>query len=107
MKKLILLVTIISFAIIGTSVVVQADAAKGQKLFKKKFRKSCRFSGVRFARYHTQEEWEALYNEGKFPEEAKKICPRLELGKIKPSWWSHIYDFSYEYATDSSHLPSC
>ena len=58
MKKLILLVTIISFAIIGTSVAAQADIAKGQKLFKKKFRKSCRFSGVKFSRYHTQDEWE-------------------------------------------------
>lgn len=107
MKKLILLATIISFAIIGSSLPVQADIIKGQKLFKKKFRKSCHFSGVKFAHYHTQAEWETLYKDGKFPMEAKKICPRLKLDKIKPSWWPHIYDFSHEYAIDSSHIPSC
>jgi hypothetical protein len=83
-----------------------ANTKKGQKLFKKKFRKKCGFSGVRFARNHTQHEWETIYNSGKFKEEAKKICPRLKLDKIKPSWWKHVYDFSEKYASDGI-VPKC
>ncbi|MEA3456607.1 MAG: hypothetical protein U9R26_08875 [Campylobacterota bacterium] len=107
MGRIFMFVAVISFAMVGTTLPSYADVATGQKLFKKKFRKSCRFSGVRFARYHTQSEWEEFYSEGKFPAEAKKICPRLKLDKIKNSWWPHIYDFTHEYASDSPHIPSC
>ncbi len=107
MKKILLIVVIVSFGVVGTTVPSNADVAKGQKLFKRKFRKSCRFSGVRFARKHTQDEWNDIYDAGKFPAESKKICPRLKLDKIKKSWWPHVYDFTYEYATGSAHVPSC
>lgn len=100
------LVTMALFIMASTPNVVNADASKGQKLFKKKFRKKCKFSGVRFARNHTQAKWEDIYNDGKFPEEAKKICPRLKLDKIKPSWWEHVYEFSVKYAKDGV-VPKC
>jgi len=83
-----------------------ASAKKGQKIFKKKFRKSCGFSGVRFARNHTQAEWEHIYDSGKFQAEAKKICPRLKIEKIKKSWWPHVYEFSHKYASDGM-VPKC
>ncbi len=83
-----------------------AGVKEGQKIFKKKFRKKCRFSGVRFARHHTQAEWEDIYDDGKFPSEAKKICPGLKLNKIKPTWWKHVYEFSYTYAKDGK-IPKC
>ena len=85
MKKIFMIVTVASFAIVGTTIPSNADVVTGQKLFKKKLRKACRFSGVRFARYHTQDQWEEIYNSGRFPAEAKKICPRLKLDKIKKS----------------------
>lgn len=107
MKKIFLIATLVSFAMISTTVPSYADSEQGQKIFKKKFRKACRFSGVRFAQHHTQGEWEEFYESGKFPEEAKKICPALNLDKINNAWWPHIYDFSMEYAKDSSHLPKC
>ncbi len=107
MRKIFLIAVIVSFAIVGTTTPSYADVVTGQKLFKRKFRKACRFSGVRFARYHTQDEWEKIYDNGKFPDEAKKICPRLKVDKIKKSWWPHVYDFTYEYAIDSSHIPNC
>ncbi|RRS30061.1 MAG: hypothetical protein P794_08910 [Epsilonproteobacteria bacterium (ex Lamellibrachia satsuma)] len=102
------------FTILGLSFLVaasmpsvaSANAKRGQKLFKKKFRKKCGFSGVRFARNHTQDEWEEIYDEGKFQDEAKKICPRLKLKKIKPAWWKHVYDFSEKYASDGI-VPKC
>lgn len=107
MKKLTIILLSVSFMMGIVLTTADANADKGQKLFKKKMRKACRFSGVKFARKHTQDEWEVIYQAGRFPQEAKKICPRLKLEKIKKSWWPHIYDFTYEYATGSSHVPSC
>jgi hypothetical protein len=106
MKKL-LTVLALSFLVTATMpTTVMAGAKKGQKIFKKKFRKKCGFSGVRFARNHTQAEWEDIWDEGRFQEEAKKICPRLNLKKIKPKWWKHVYQFSRKYASDGV-VPKC
>ena len=107
MRKMIVLTALIAFGLLGTTTALNANPNKGQKLFKKKLRKACRFSGVKFARHHTQDEWEDIYDAGKFPEETKKICPRLKLNKIKKNWWPHIYDFTHEYAKGSAHVPHC
>ena len=96
----------IMFSVAGMPLVLYAGAQEGQKIFKHKFRKKCKFSGVRFARNHTQSEWEEIYKSGKFPQEAKKICPRLDLKKIKASWWDDVYEFSYRYASDGV-VPKC
>ena len=106
MKKVMTIVVLALFVMVGMPTVVTAGASKGQKIFKKKFRKKCGFSGVRFARNHTQSEWEDIYDDGKFQEEAKKICPRLKLDKIKASWWGHVYEFSVKYAKDGV-VPKC
>ena len=106
MKKAMVFVLIAALSMVSTTTVATADVKMGQKLFKKKCRKKCRFSGVKFSRHHTQAEWEELWDDGKFQEEAKRICPRLDLKKIKDSWWEHIYEFSYEYASDGV-IPKC
>lgn len=103
-RKLTALVILVLMGTVTTPIV--ADAKMGQKIFKKKFRKKCRFSGVKFARHHTQGEWEELWDNDKFQKEAKRICPKLDLKKIKPSWWEHVYDFSYKYASDGV-VPKC
>lgn len=84
-----------------------ADVEKGQKLFKHNFRKSCHFSGIKFARNYTQLEWEKFYDEGKFQKKTKELCPKLDLKKIKKEWWSDIYDFTQHYAKESGNVPSC
>jgi len=106
MKKFISVLTLVAFAMISTPTTATAGVEKGQKIFKKKFRKYCRFSGVKFARNHTQAEWEEIYDNDEFQEEAKKICPRLKVDKIKDSWWEHVYEFSYKYASDGV-VPKC
>ncbi|WP_295421551.1 hypothetical protein [Sulfurovum sp.] len=106
-RKKLFTIVISSFFITATiPTFAVAGAKRGQKIFKKKFRKKCGFSGVRFARNHTQAEWEEIYEEGKFSQEAKKICPRLKLEKIKNSWWKDVYDFSEKYAKDGI-VPKC
>jgi hypothetical protein len=106
MKKILTILALFFFVSATIPTTVMAGAKKGQKIFKKKFRKKCGFSGVRFARSHSQAEWEVLWDEGKFQDEAKKICPRLKLEEIKPKWWKHIYDFSHKYAKDGI-VPKC
>ena len=107
MKKLVTVLTLVAFAMVSTPTVASASLKKGQKIYKKKLRKYCGFSGVRFARTHTQDEWEEIYEDGRFPDETKKICPRLNLKKIKPKWWKHVYEFTYEYGAGGSHVPKC
>jgi len=86
------------------STTASADVKKGQKLYMKKMKASCGFTGAKFAAKHTQDEWEAIKGAGKFSDEAAKICPGL---KLKDKYVPHIYDFSYEYASDSGNVPSC
>jgi len=82
-----------------------ADVKNGQKLFLKKFKAPCGFNGSKFAGMHTQDEWEAIHQAGKFAEEAMKICPKLK--KVKAKYVPDVYDFVYEYAKDSEKVPSC
>ena len=84
---------------------VTLSIKKGQLIFKKKLRKYCRFSGVKFAKKHTQDKWKEIWYEGNFRKETAKICPKLELKKIRRSWWKHIYAFVYTYAKDSEIVP--
>ena len=106
MKKIMTVIALAAFSMLFTPTTASAGVEKGQKIFKKKFRKYCRFSGVKFARNHTQDEWEEIWDDDRFPEEAKKICPRLKVNKIKDSWWEHVYEFSYKYASDGV-IPKC
>ncbi len=107
MKKSILVATLVSFSIVGLSTSSFGDSERGQVIYKKKLRKACRFSGVKFATHHTVEEWEEINSNGKLPEEVKKICPTIELEQIKPEWWPDIYDFVHEYGVGGSHVPKC
>jgi len=106
MKRMLTILALAFLVTAAMPTVASANAKKGQKIFKKKFRKKCGFSGVRFARNHTQAEWEDIYEKGKFQKEAKKICPRLKVEKIKKKWWKDVYQFSYKYASDGM-VPKC
>jgi len=101
MTKLVV-TALLGLAVFSTT--ASADAGKGQKLYMKKMKASCGFSGAKFAAKHTQGEWESIKGAGKFAEEAATLCPGLEL---KDKYVPHIYDFSYEYASDSGNVPSC
>jgi len=98
---------ILSMALLGAvllTTAVSADANKGKKLYMKKLKASCGVSGSVFARKHTQDEWQAAYQAGRFGDEVKSICPKATL---KPKYEKDIYHFSWEYAKDSGNVPSC
>jgi len=96
------LLALLGLAVFSTT--ASADAKKGQKLYMKKMKASCGFSGAKFAAKHTQDEWEKIQGAGQFAEEAAKICSGV---KVKDKYVPHIYDFAYEYASDSGNVPSC
>jgi len=94
-------------ALLGITLIVStatADTKEGQKIFLEKFKTPCGMSGAKYARIHTQDEWEAIQEAGQFEAEAKKICPKLK--KVKAKYILDVYDFVYEYAKDSGNIPS-
>ncbi|WP_201353756.1 cytochrome C [Hydrogenimonas urashimensis] len=106
MKKLLTVVAagFVAMSLMATS--ASADAAKGQKVYSKKLKNACGFNGAKFAAKHSQDEWEELKEEGKFADEIKKICPRVNIESIK-KYLDDLYDFAYEYANDSGNVPAC
>ena len=93
---------LLGLAVLSTT--ASADVKKGQKLFMKKMKGACGFSGAKFAAKHTQDEWAAFKDPAKFVEECEKLCPGV---KLKEKYAPHIYDFANEYASDSGNVPSC
>lgn len=91
---------------VTASTYTMADEISGQQIFKQKLRRKCGFSGVKFAKSHTQMEWENIYENGLFPQETKKICPRVKLEMIQDDWWVDLYEFANAYASDGA-VPSC
>ena len=107
MKRLMAIVFAAMLGLSFVSTAAFADVAKGQKLYQKKLKKPCGMTGAKFAAKHTQDEWEEIYEAGKFKEEIHKICPKVKPESIKDKWVKHLFDFAYEYASDSGNVPSC
>ena len=104
-SNLIKMAATILIATALTSSFVYADATKGQKLYSKKLKKSCGFSGAEMAGTHTQDEWEEIRENGKLLEEIQKQCP--DVKGIKEKYLPHLYDFFHQYGSDSGNVPSC
>jgi hypothetical protein len=90
---------------LGTTSAFAGNAVKGQKLFIKKYKEACGFNGAQMAGKHTQDEWEALMEDGKIADEMKKFCPNIK--EVKEKFVPHLYEFYYKYASDSGNVPSC
>jgi len=87
--------------------VASADAAKGQKLYAKKLKKSCGFTGAVFAAKHTQDEWTDIEDAGKMADEIKTMCPNVKEKALKAKYLKDYYDFANSFASDSGNVPSC
>ena len=105
MKLLLKLMLVGAVALTIGTTAASANATKGQKLFIKKLKDSCGFSGATMAGKHSQDEWEAINDDGKLKDEIKRLCPNK--GDIKDKFLPHYYDFFYMYANDSGNVPSC
>ena len=107
MNKLLKLVLASVMLLAVSTTVASADVAKGQKLYLKKLKGSCNMNGAKMASQHSQDEWEALKEEGKLVDELKRICPSAKDKALKDKYLEHYYDFFFEYANDSGNVPSC
>jgi hypothetical protein len=85
--------------------IVATDAIKGQKLFMKKLQKHCDMSAAGFAGSYSQDEWEEIVEAGQFTEIITQLCPRAKE-KYQKAWSPSLYQFVYEYASDSGNIPS-
>ena len=104
MNSMTKLALVALLGIILLSSTLTADVKTCQKIYLKQLSADCGFSAAKFAHKHTQDEWEAINEAGKFVEEVKKLCPKVTM---KAKYVSDVYDFSYEYAKDSGIVPSC
>jgi len=84
---------------------VMANPSKGQKIYLKKIKKSCGMNGADMASKHTQDEWESFKENGTLEDELKKTCPNLK--DVKDKYLPDLFDFFYEYGSDSGNVPSC
>ncbi len=107
MKKVILVATL---ALGLMSVSAMADQAKGKRVYQKFMKSACGKTGGDVSGMHTQKEWKALEDDGKFQGELEKICPTtkdfLEGAKFK-KLENHLYDFMYEFGKGSGNVPNC
>jgi len=104
MQKIIklTLVTLLGLSLLSSTAL--ADADKGQKIYSKKLKASCGMKGSDFASRHTQDEWRDIFEAGQLDDEIRNTCQGVEL---KEKAIPFIYDFVYEYASDSGNVPSC
>ena len=103
MNKLLKLVLAGAVALALSTTVASADVSKGQKLYSKKLKKACGVTGAKMAGKHTQDQWEAIGNGAGLNAEIEKQCGK----KVKDKYLPHLYDFFYEYGSDSGNVPSC
>ncbi len=100
------LTSMVAFMVFSSPLV--ADANKGRITFLKKYKKDCNMkTGTKFTRIHTQDQWENIFGAGNFENEFYKLCPNVKKGTITKDEVPHLYDFAYDFASDSGNIPSC
>jgi hypothetical protein len=107
--KKVALAAIIGLGLIGSA--ANADADKGKRIYQKKLKSACGFSGAVFAAKHTQDEWAEAKDNGELGKVMEEACPAgkdfFESAKFKKKFSSHLYDFVHDFASDSGNIPSC
>lgn len=95
--------------LLGTTLLATSATAgnveMGMKIYGKKLKDHCGFSGVKFTATYTPAEWEKIYNDGKLEAEIKKMCPKVT--EYNPVWTDHLFSFVYEYGKGSGNEPTC
>ena len=82
----------------------KGESEEGKKIYIDHIKSSCEMKISKFAGKHEQEEWEAIAEEGKFESTLFEICPELKI-PYDNRWSPDLYQFFYENASDSEHIP--
>ena len=89
-----------------TTTVDAGSINKGQKIYGTKIKGQCGDkTGGAFAATFKQKEWEDAFKAGTFEAKVKEVCPTVETYKEK--WTPHLFEFCYEYASDTGNEPAC
>jgi len=103
MKKLVLW-PLLGFVLL-CSTVEAGSIDRGQNIYSKKIKVQCEDkTGGMFAKTFKQKEWEETFKKGTFGATVKEICPGLE--DYKETWTPYLFEFCYEYASDTGKEPS-
>jgi len=84
---------------------MQASPDVGQEILEKKLESGCTISIADLSAKHTQKEWKQLKDSNKLKEELGKLSSNLKM--IEDNELLDIFDFLYEYSSDSGLFPSC
>lgn len=112
MKKILAMAFAILIGMSFLTTSAFADPAKGQRYYLKFMKDSTGVDGAKFSAFHTQAEWEKLFDEdaAEFIEVYSKKYPKAAdflKGKKFKKFMPHIKDFVIHYASDSGNVPSC
>ena len=86
---------------------INNNMTAGMKVFKKKMRKGCRSTAIRFSRSHTQHQWEIITKNGMLRREAKALCPHLNTSLLSDNDWNNIYGFITDHSSDNPVIIKC
>lgn len=113
MKALLVKLTLIITMMASTAVaqenrhIDKSEMTPGMKIFKKKMRKGCRSTAIRFSRSHTQKQWKTFKHSGKFPDAAKALCPSLDTSALTEKDWNNIFEFVNDHSSDNPVILKC
>ena len=94
---------LLGFAL-STSVIEAGSIDIGQNIYAKMIKVQCGDkTGGEFAKSLRQKEWEEAFKTGTFGVKVKEICPGLE--EYKEKWTPFLFEFCYEYASDTGKEP--
>jgi hypothetical protein len=96
--------TLLGFALL--TITVEAGSIDiGQNIYSKIIKVQCGDkTGGEFAKSFSQEGWEEALKTGTFGSKVKEICPGIEAYKEK--WTPFLFEFCYEYASDTGNEPA-
>ena len=110
-KELIKIISIItlfgSFLLAKDHITSKIDEVPvGMKIYKKKMRKACRITSMRFSHSHTKHQWEIIHKHGVLRREAKILCTKLDTSLLTDNEWKEVYQFVRAYSRDNPKIPS-
>ncbi|WP_304546186.1 cytochrome C [Sulfurimonas microaerophilic] len=106
----LVLSALVAGSVFATS--AMADASKGQRVYLKKLKSSCKKDGLKtgadLSKKKNRKEWEAIHEAGKLKEEWIGMCPSGEkkINKLRDKDIEDLYDFCWKYANDGE-MPAC
>lgn len=97
--------TIFLVLLMSLTTSLMADIEEGSRVYKQSLRTLCGFSGDVMAKKHTQEEWKKIFETKQLSQELRHFCPHVD--KIEEQTLEHLYEFLYNYASDSGNQALC